>query len=330
MNLVKNDQPETVPRNDMKHAPFVLAHLSDPHLFSPSGVRVSDLLNKRIYGYLSWHLRRHREHRGEILAAMLKDVRAAKPDHIALTGDLTHLGLPSEFREARELLRSLGPPSQVTVIPGNHDAYVATSLRGPVRFWSEYMASDPDLGSRKGEATSGTVFPLLRIRGSVAVIGVSTAHPSGPFLAVGSVGREQLEKLEDVLAETGRRRLFRVVLIHHPPVRGAVSWRKRLTDYRAFQLLVVRCGAELILHGHTHRTFEGHVETPRGKVSCFGTPSASALGRTAWRRARYHLFRLVGKENRLELFLSVRVYSPRQKQFVEEGERQVFLPQTSG
>lgn len=330
MNFVKTDRSQTIERNDAKRGPFVLAHLSDPHLFAPSGVRVSDLLNKRIYGYLSWRLRRQGEHRSEVLAAMLEDVRTAKPDHIALTGDLTHLGLPSEFREARKLLRSLGPPSKVTVIPGNHDAYVTTCSKGPIRFWSEYMASDADQILRKKAKDPDAVFPLLRVRGPVAVIGVSTAHPSLPFFAVGSVGREQLERLEDVLSEAGRQRLLRIVLIHHPPVRGAVSWRKRLTDYRAFQQLVARYGAELILHGHTHRTFGGDLETPWGKVSCIGAPSASAFGRTARRQARYHLFHLLRNENRRELFLSVRVYSSTQKRFVEEGERRVPLPQTSG
>lgn len=73
---------------------FRLAHISDPHLISSSGVRVRELLNKRVYGYLSWYLRRRAEHCDEVLAALREDMRSARPDHVLLTGDLTHLGLP--------------------------------------------------------------------------------------------------------------------------------------------------------------------------------------------------------------------------------------------
>ncbi len=62
------------------------------------------------------------------------------------------------------------------------------------------------------------------------------------------------DQLENILDETRRRKLVRVVLIHHPPVPGIVSRRKGLADQTAFQSLLARHGAELILHGHTHRT----------------------------------------------------------------------------
>jgi len=164
----------------------------------------------------------------------------------------------------------------------------------------------------------------------MALIGVSTAYPTPPFLAVGSIGKMQLKKLENILDETRRRRLLRVVLIHHPPVTGAVSWRKRLTDQAAFQALLARHGAELILHGHIHRTCLGHLETPGGKVFSIGVPSASSLGRTAHRRARYHLFRLLRTDAELQMQLSVKVYSPKEQTFVIESEQQIPLPQPAG
>ena len=312
-----------------KHEVFRLVHLSDPHLISTSGVRVRELLNKRVYAYLSWHLHRHAEHREEVLDTLLKDLQSTKPDHIVLTGDLTHLGLPSEFRQARELLQALGPPSKVMVIPGNHDAYVATAWECTFRFWSDYMASDADQGF-PGVKDHHIVFPTLRVRGPMALIGVSTACPTTPFLATGSIGIVQMQKLGNILDETRRRRLLRVVLIHHPPVPGTVSWRKRLADQVAFQALLARHGAELILHGHTHRTCLGHLETPWGRVFSIGVPSASALGRTARRRARYHVFRLMRSAGGLEMLLTVKVYSPTERRFVDEGEQRVPLPQPTG
>ena len=286
-----------------------------------------DLLNKRVYGYLSWRLRRHAEHSDTVLAALIEDVRSAKPDHIVLTGDLTHLGLPSEFREARELLKSLGPPSKVMMVPGNHDAYVATDWEHTFRLWSDYMASDAGYVPAGAGKDPRTAFPTLRVRGAIALIGVCTAYPTPPFFATGSIGKVQMEKLGNMLAEIRQRGLLRVLLIHHPPVPGAVSWRNRLTDQPAFQALLTRHGAELILHGHTHRTLRKYLETPWGTVFSIGVPSASALGRTERRRARYHLFRLIQNAGLLEMILTVRVYSPKEGRFVDEEEQQIPMPQ---
>jgi 3',5'-cyclic AMP phosphodiesterase CpdA len=305
---------------------FTLAHLSDLHLSSLNDVKVRDLLNKRIYGYLKWQLRRGAEHRREVLDALLHNLKSTTPDHIAVTGDLTHLGLPKEFREARDVLQSLGPPSRVTVIPGNHDTYVSTDWNSTFALWTDYMLSD-EVYLEAGAGTDGhTTFPSLRLRGIAALIGVSTARPSAPLLAVGRVGEVQLQKLEKILVETEKQRLFRVVLIHHPPVDGTVSWRKRLTDASAFRSMLDQHGVELILHGHAHRSSLNYLETTAGTVPAIGVPSASALGRTSSRRARYHLYRFKANPGGWEMAVTVMCYSPAQQAFTEEIEKHVVLP----
>ena len=86
--------------------------------------------------------------------------------------------------------------------------------------WTDYMISDtPRKDDQKANHTEN-IFPSLRIRGCVAIIGVCTARPSAPHLAVGSIGAGQLQKLETILAQTARKQLYRVVLIHHPPAPG--------------------------------------------------------------------------------------------------------------
>lgn len=309
---------------------FRFVHLSDPHLFTTSGVRIRDLLNKRAYAYFSWHLHRHAEHCEDVLAALLKDLQSTKPDHIVVTGDLTHMGLPSEFRQARKLLQALGTPSKVMVIPGNHDTYVATDWEHTFRLWSDYMASDTDQDFSGKVKDHRIFFPTLRIRGVMALIGVSTAHPTAPFIATGSIGKTQLKRLGNILDETRSKNLVRVVLIHHPPVSKGVSWRKRLTDQTEFRAIMARHGAELVLHGHIHHTCLGDIETPWGKVFSIGVPSASSLGRTEHRRARYHLFRLLRTDAGLEMQLTVKVYSPPAGCFVNEGGQRVPLPQPVG
>jgi 3',5'-cyclic AMP phosphodiesterase CpdA len=103
-------------------APFTLAHLSDPHLPPLPKPRLSELAGKRVLGYVNWTRNRHKYQRREVLDALVADMKAQGPDHIAVTGDLVNLALEAEFAPARAWLEGVGPPDRVTTIPGNHDA----------------------------------------------------------------------------------------------------------------------------------------------------------------------------------------------------------------
>jgi 3',5'-cyclic AMP phosphodiesterase CpdA len=299
---------------------LTLAHLSDPHLAYPRGSRFSDFLNKRFFGYLKWRLKRKSEHHSDILAEMIQDIRDAQPDHIVVTGDLTHLGLAAEYVKAKRLLEALGPASDVTIIPGNHDAYVDGALDCRLVEWADYMVSDGKKGCDKTDTVDNLIFPSLRVRGSVAIIGLSTAQPCSTFLAVGCVGTDQLQRLQKILIETGQKGLFRIVLIHHPPKSGVVSWRKRLTDAGAFQRTIQDCGAELILHGHSHHPSRTYLETSDGRIPVIGVPSASAAVRNPKRRARYHLYYLSPKTDSWDVRVCVRGYIKKDNCFVTEEE----------
>src|SRR5262249_61279914 len=50
----------------------------------------------------------------------------------------------------------------------------------------------------------------------------------------------------------GREGLFRVVLIHHPPVSRLPQHFKRLIDAAPLRRVIAAHGAELVLHGHAH------------------------------------------------------------------------------
>ncbi|MBK1842677.1 metallophosphoesterase [Azospirillum sp. YIM B02556] len=247
---------------------FRFAHLSDPHLPLPSGwpAGLRALAGKRSLGLLSWRRKRQAIHRPEILAALMADVAAHAPDHVAVTGDLTNIALPDEFEQARSWLAQAGPPNRVTVVPGNHDATVAVLWESGLGRWQPWMSGDAPAEG----------FPFVRVRGPVAFVGVSTAVPSPPLLAIGSVGARQAARLEAILAELDRRGLFRVVLMHHPPLRIGRSERKALTDRRRVQDVLARAGAELVLHGHHHRDHIASLPGPGNPIPLFGVASASA------------------------------------------------------
>src|ERR1051326_6221775 len=102
---------------------FVLAHLSDPHLAPLPTPRLMELAGKRVLGYVNWRRRRQLIHRREVLDGLVQDLKARAPDHVAVTGDLVNISLPADFAPAGVWLATLGRPHDVTVGPGNHDAY---------------------------------------------------------------------------------------------------------------------------------------------------------------------------------------------------------------
>ena len=262
-------------------AAFTLAHLSDPHLPPLPAVGLRDLIGKRALGYLNWTRNRHKYQRRDVLDVLVSDMQAQMPDHIAVSGDLVNLALEAEFEPARAWLQSLGAPDRVTMVPGNHDAYVRATQHRFVEAWRSYLDGD-------AASDGGAVFPLLRRRGPLALIGVSSAVPTAPLMATGWLGRSQLEALDRMLAELAAEQAFRVLLIHHP-LRSA-SRAKRLTDADQLLALLKQHGVELVLHGHDHVHSTIWVDGPNGTIPVVGVPSASALAHGRYPAAAYNLF----------------------------------------
>jgi 3',5'-cyclic AMP phosphodiesterase CpdA len=262
---------------------FRLAHLSDPHLAPLPKPQPLELLSKRGLGYLNWLRKRHRIHRADVLTTIVADLKTQAVDHIAVTGDLVNLSLSNEFAPARAWLGRLGEPDDVTVVPGNHDAYVRAAAGRAQHHWDACMRGD-----------AGESFPFVRRRGPVALIGLSTSLPTLPLAATGRLHGDQLARLGGILDELARERLFRVVLIHHPPVPNRRHYMKRLIDGPMFRALIAEHGAELILHGHNHEQQLMWLDGPRGRIAAVGVPSASAIISTHDEPAAYNLYRVDG------------------------------------
>ncbi len=308
-----------------ENQPLTIAHLSDLHIFSDADRALTQLLNKRIYGYLSWRWRRGREHRPEILKALAEDLRLVAPEQIVVTGDLTHLGRSAEYRRAFSWLQTLASPERMMLIPGNHDAYVAGALAASAELWQPYLFDAETAAINSGsESEPGIEFPRFRCCRNLVICGLNTAAPRPWWRATGAVGIHQLEILEQQLEVYGRRGLGRVVLLHHPPVPGLMSWRKRLEDEAAFCAVIKRRGAELVLHGHTHRATINSLPSGSIRVPVFGVPAASSCGRTSNRRARYNLYRLQRVDNYWQISFQIRRYSFSRAKFVTETEWQKF------
>lgn len=262
-----------------------LAHISDIHLAPLPRVNPVDLANKRITGYLNWRIKRRRTLHGDGLTALVNHLRSQAPDITAVTGDLVNLALEAEYVRAAEWLASIGPESRVCVCPGNHDAYVPGALGRAKRAWGGYMG---------GETIDDHRFPYVRRVGEVAVIACSSAVATAPWIAAGLFDKPQAERLARCLRMMGDAGYFRTVMIHHPPNSEARSLRVGLWGAERFRAVIAEHGAELVLHGHTHRSSIHAIAGPKREVPVVGVAAASAAQTRHGEEdpARYNLFRI--------------------------------------
>jgi 3',5'-cyclic AMP phosphodiesterase CpdA len=267
---------------------FTLAHLSDSHIGPVPRPSLRQLAGKRGLGYINWRRGRRRTHDMALLARLVADLVAQKPDHVAMTGDILNIGLPAEFPGAAAWLATLGSPRDVSFTPGNHDAYTRDSMPHLTATFAPWV---------EGDETGDPPFPFLRVRGDVALIGLCSGLPTGALAATGRLGAAQLARLGRLLEETRARNLARIVMIHHPPLRRGAAPMRRLDDANALEAVLTKAGAELVLHGHNHTFSLDFLKSAAsravgGRMPILGAPSASSGSRAPRSHAAYHLLRL--------------------------------------
>ena len=264
---------------------ITLAHISDIHLAPLPPVRWTELANKRITGYLNWRYKRQASLSGEGLTNLIRHMREQSPDFTAVTGDLVNLGLEAEANNTHNWLQTVGDTASVCISPGNHDSYLKPSLGFNAERWGDYM---------RGETLDQAPFPFVRRVGDMAVISCSSSVASGIGLALGRFEQDQAARLSRILKLMGDAGYFRVILIHHPPNLEARHARLGLYGARLFRDAVAEHGAELILHGHTHKSTIYAIPGKAGDVPVVGVAAAGAAQSedTDEDPARYNLFRI--------------------------------------
>ena len=291
---------------------FTLAHLSDVHLGPlPREAGLFSYLGKRAIGYCSWTFRRGRFHDAAIAGAMIADIRAHAPDHVALTGDLVNLALPAEFPRAARWLSDFGTPEWITFVPGNHDAYVQLGWNDGIGHLSGYMTGDMRFPALPGSGRLAAPMPFVRQRRNFALIGLSSAVPQNWRKAGGSLGAAQVAALAGILKTLRERGFCRIVMIHHPPLPGQNVARKALTDAAALRDVLASEGAELVLHGHNHT----HMHARIGKTDVFGVPSASARGDGQRPPAAWNLYRIERKDSEWRITATCRTWNAAARAF---------------
>lgn len=222
-----------------------IAHISDLHLLEPQPrlrsaferVRLAYLSALRPLGAAARLLRFRRA---------LEAAKLGGFDHLVITGDLTEDGKAGQFEEvARVLHESEIPPTRVTLVPGNHDAYDEPhgwkrALEGPLRAFA---------GSSLGKP--GTVIDL----GDVALLPISTSVHQHWSSSWGQIDGDELEALDRRTADPGLSRKTLVIAQHHPPHPhrfAPLQWLDGLREHARLLALLARRHTVQLLHGHMH------------------------------------------------------------------------------
>ena len=182
-----------------------------------------------------------------IIEPLIASVRAAEPDLVAVSGDLTQRARSLEFRQAREFLDQL--PGHLIVVPGNHDV---PAIGNPyMRFFAGWRRFrnliHPDLEQTFND-------------NAIAVVGINTARALA--WKGGRINSEQMEMVRHAFHHAPTA-AWKILVVHHPldiphvwPGVSALRARRALRHWED-------CGVDVILAGHEHRAFAGDAEKLR-------------------------------------------------------------------
>jgi 3',5'-cyclic AMP phosphodiesterase CpdA len=244
-----------------------IAHVSDLHVLSPAAVELRRVVfNKRITGYANLVLKRARVYRRDLLVTVID--AATRADLLVVTGDVTNLSLEGEYEEASRLLEEAEKKTEVVLVPGNHDIYLPAvhhERRFPHHF-ARFMKSElPELGL---DLPAGH-FPWVKLRGPIALIGLTSAVPRPPFVSAGYLGHPQLDALERVLAHPEVAKRTPVVLVHHSPMDSRfrlAQLRGGLVDASRLRAALSPLSRGLVLYGHLHVRERHRIATRAGTI----------------------------------------------------------------
>ncbi len=298
---------------------ITLAHMSDPHLGPMPPLWPWHWNLKRAVGYVNWMRRRRFRHIRALADLAVRDVRAQAVDHIAMTGDVANIGLPSELARALDWLRELGPPDRVTAIPGNHDIYCRLRRDRGIDRWADYMTGFEVAGKAPSAPVAGE-FPFVRLLGRVALVCVNSAVPTPYYSARGEVGQAQRARLQHILRGLGDAGQCRIVLVHYPPLPGQATQWRHLADARDMDMVLRDAGAELVLHGHNHRQSVAFRQWRGRWFPIVGVPSCSSAPDSA-EPAGYNIFRIYERADGFAVEMTQRRVTADGQGFVEVGRQ---------
>jgi 3',5'-cyclic AMP phosphodiesterase CpdA len=177
-----------------------------------------------------------------LVQPLIDSVHEAKPDLVAVSGDLTQRARSHEFKQAREFLDALPKPQ--IVVPGNHDVplyNVFARFLEPLKKYRKYITDE--------------LFPFHH-DDEIAVLGVNTARSL--TVKGGRINEVQVEQMRERLCPLDDK-LVKAIVTHHPfDLPEGHDERNLVGRSRMAMEALARCGADLLLAGHLHVSHTTH------------------------------------------------------------------------
>ena len=218
----------------------------------------------------------------EALEAFIPTLGAAAT---VVSGDLSQRARHGEFQAAHAFLQRLRAHHPVLVVPGNHDIEWWKSplgVFGQASKYAKYSRYFPEL-------TPVLEIPGAVIAGALSSYGVALGSLTWNLrdLAVkGHLPASETTRVTKIFAAAPPDAV-RILAIHHNVLRGGLSQRMGLANWRSAYRRLLGTGADVVLCGHDHHEGAGQVEGTLA-VSTSGTHSHRTRG------GRPSVFNLVG------------------------------------
>jgi 3',5'-cyclic AMP phosphodiesterase CpdA len=252
----------------------VILHITDPHF------AIGLNRNQHV-----WRLESESSSRDSLAEAVSRAIDRQNVAFVVVTGDLTFVGSPDEFREARTFLTRLRGqlnlgPEHFIIVPGNHDIKWSRpgsdtynpneevcsapdeATRNYRTFYRDFFGHDPDYKlamARKYVLQQGGVIEVCGVNSSSLAVGRN-------YLA--GMGRVDGGSFDEIARRFGwksnsRSLAFRLLALHHHLVptedledaKGYYSGFGMASDATRIQRMAARNGVHLAIHGHKHREF---------------------------------------------------------------------------
>lgn len=223
----------------------LLAHLSDFHLLERGHDKRRGLARQRL-AFLSAGAPLDAEQRIRQAISALQSALRMGAEHVLVTGDLTEDGDRAQFEVLAEVLdRSGVAPGEVTLVPGNRDAYSErdafhNALRGPLSAYERTSAP--------------SAHTLLA---AALIVPVSTVLEGQWFTrSAGQVRPDDVLKIRRYASRPELRDRAIVVAQHHPVTQRALlplEWLDGTQNAGSLRDLLLERTRVHVLHGHVQR-----------------------------------------------------------------------------
>lgn len=177
-------------------------------------------------------------------AALVETILRRDADHVVVTGDITEHGRDEELDRFCRVFEPLAKCGRLSIVPGNHDR----------------------LGDDVGAIMMGG--DRVRVERSeglhLVLVDTTRPNPGFAFIAHGHLGDDDIDAIDDALADPEPGALVCVLMHHHLMALPTDSWFEGVGQVvglpftqhlvRGPSLLQRVLGrADLVLHGHRHR-----------------------------------------------------------------------------